>query len=1512
MARHSRRVAEIGFDAITIEGALIAPEMVAEVAATPSNAKAAADYGCPKGTTLGDEIARYFRIGQAHWQAFARIDQPTVTQTAAFARDLLRDAFGFTDLGGPVEHNDGSRRYRIALEAKDGRVPVVCAVPVPDGDGFHKALSDFGDGEGGRARRSPVVLLQDWLNANPNFYWGLVFAGDRVRLMRDNASLTRPAWIEADLGAVFRNEMFADFTAWWLLTHASRFGAAGAPASDCALDRWREAGQKKGTVARERLREGVEAALQELGQGLVEANPELRERIASGALPLQGLFEELLRTVYRLIFLAVAEDRDLLHPRATGRAARDLYAGSYSFSFWRERSARRTAYDAHHDAWEGMKVTLAALERGQPLLGLPALGGLFGRDGAPTLDAATIPNRHFLTAIHRLGWIRADGVLHRINWRDMKTEELGSVYESLLEIRPILQPNGAFELDSGAKGNQRKTSGSYYTPDSLVETLLDSALDPVLDQAEANAETPEAKAAAILDLKVIDPACGSGHFLLGAARRMAGRVAALRNPDAPDEQAALRDVVSRCIHGVDRNPMAVELAKVALWIESVSPGQPLGFLDANIRCGDALLGVFSLDALEDGVPDAAYKPLTGDDKAAAKYYLQQNKAAKKGQGQFDWAGGTGAMPPRKLAANLSTIRRMPEDTVGQVEKKREAYEAWRRDPARYATRVACDLYVAAFLLPKIKVPLNHGCNTVPTTAEVRSKLGAGQVYGPLEAAAVHAAGAARVLHWPLAFPDVMVERGGFDVVLGNPPWERIKLQEQEFFAGTAVADAPNAAARTRLIDALRSALLPSGEPDLTSRVLHAEFQIAKRVAEATSAFCRVPGDEGGRYAYTGTGDVNTYALFAEHFLNLTREGGRAGVILPTGIATDATTAPFFGHLVSEARVASLYGFYEVRKWFEATDDRRDFYLLTMASKQSEAKFASLLTDVSQLADDRRRFTLSPGEIARINPNTKTAPVFRAREDARLTAAIYDRVPVLIDEAKGAAGNPWGVSFMRMFDMSTDSGLFRTAAQLAAEGWVHSGTDWVRPEGVQPRAPALALAGGHDGRHLDLSTGSNTPADVRYVPLYEAKMIHQFDHRGGDASTLDERPVSAPWPSIGADELANVNREVTPWYWVPLDVVQQHFVDKSWHHRWTFNWRRSARSSDLRTMIATLAPYAGVGDNLFTIISSEKPVLICGIYASFNSFIVDYVMRLKAGGANMSYYIVEQLPVLPPTAYTEADLAFIVPRVLELTYTSHAMAPFARDVGYDGAPFTWDEDRRAQLRAELDAWYALAYGLTCDELRYVLDPKDVMGADYPSETFRVLQKNEIAKFGEYRTRRLVLAAYHVLAAMAPDTGTVADGSWTYDIRDEADVRLLLAAIVKRMRQPRPLGEVTLAFLYAAQPHLLMQHLSADRQAEWRRLVGNAATAGANVLSFASAYLGRFVEAKGRLAADGAWRFDRAAGTVDRGSAIYNIPLPPSAEGRADFVWHAMRSIAVDSAASALSQEEQNFLAHAAAA
>ena len=346
------------------------------------------------------------------------------------------------------------------------------------------------------------------------------------------------------------------------------------------------------------------------------------------------------------------------------------------------------------------------------------------------------------------------------------------------------------------------------------------------------------------------------------------------------------------------------------------------------------------------------------------------------------------------------------------------------------------------------------------------------------------------------------------------------------------------------------------------------------------------------------------------------------------------------------------------------------------------------------------------------------------------------------------------------------------------------------------------------------------------------------------------------------------------------------------------------------MVMAAFPFSGVGHKTILLSFSEGPRLRAALLANADALTLDYVCRTKVSYLTLAQFIAKQLPILPPTAYIEADLAFIVPRVLELTYTSHAMAPFARDLGYDGMPFAWNEDRRGQLRAELDAWYALAYGLSRDELRYVLDPKDVMGPDYPSETFRVLQNNEMRRFSEYRTRRLVLAAYDALAAAPFDTAELEDGTWERRIADELDVRLLLAALIRRMRGPTPVRDVLRAFVLGARPELLAGLLPHAGRAEWRRLVGSDADALGNVVGIGAAHLSKFREARAKLPPD-ALRFNAEAGTWDRGGSIYALSMPPWAQGRADFVWHALRLIDADVAAAAMTEEERYFVAQIAA-
>lgn len=383
-----------------------------------------------------------------------------------------------------------------------------------------------------------------------------------------------------------------------------------------------------------------------------------------------------------------------------------------------------------------------------------------------------------------------------------------------------------------------------------------------------------------------------------------------------------------------------------------------------------------------------------------------------------------------------------------------------------------------------------------------------------------------------------------------------------------------------------------------------------------------------------------------------------------------------------------------------------FCLLTLGRNVAEAEYAFFATKVAQLADRRRRFRLGPADIARINPNTRTCPIFRTGYDAELTKKIYARVPVLIDEAKGAAGNPWGISFSQgLFNMTSDSGLFRTRRQLEEAGARREGVNWVEPSGQ------------------------------RWVPLYEAKLVHQFDHRW--ATYEDDGETTR---DVTAAEKADPGFEPSPRYWVPEPEVEARLRAKGWSRGWLLGWRDITNATNERTVIAGVVPRRGAGDTFLLMFSEANPRYVACILGDQNSIVHDFVARQKIGGTHLKYHTKKQIPNLCPSSYMEPRLAFILPRVLELTYTSWAMQPFARDLGYEGPPFPWDEERRARLRAELDAYYACLYGLTRDELRYLLDPKEVMGGDWPSEAFKVVKKNELKKYGEYRTGRLVLEAW----------------------------------------------------------------------------------------------------------------------------------------------------------------------------
>ncbi len=810
---------------------------------------------------------------------------------------------------------------------------------------------------------------------------------------------------------------------------------------------------------------------------------------------------------------------------------------------------------------------------------------------------------------------------------------------------------------------------------------------------------------ALLAISVIDPACGSGHFLLAAARRIAGHLARVRaqmrdallghggQPTPDDYRHALRDVVTHCLYGVDMNPMALELARMALWLEAYTPDAPLGFIDHHFRLGNALLGVMDPKTLLDGVPDEAFKELTGDSAALCRDLKRRNKKEREGllkmRAAASFSHSLQAMELTATAAPLQQLDALPDATLADIAAKRQAYAALQAGAGDDGLTLAMHLYCAAFLLPK------HGTETstaVPTTQDVMNAL-LGQPVAPLKReAALRLAANTPLLHWRVGFAQVFA-RGGFTIVLGNPPWDQSQFSDVEFFASRAPAIAELAGeARKRAIRQLEAE-----EP-----ILWAELQRQTRAVEAQNSFYR----GSGRYPLTAVGKLNTYPLFAETTLQILHPEGRAGLVLPSGIATDDSTSAFFGE-ISKGRIAQLIDFENRDAIFPGVHRSYKFCLLTLGAA-AEARFAFFLSNAEQLKDARRSFTLSADDIARLNPNTRTCPIFRSQRDAEITRRIYQRVPVLWDEAK-PDGNPWGITFRQgLFNMTSDSGLFRNARR--------------RCELADP------------------------------VPLYEAKMVHQYDHRW--ATYVGDGDDSRDMTEL---EKRDASRAAQPRYWVERREVDVRLAEKGWSRQWLMGWRDICRSTDERTVIASILPRVGAGDTFLLLMPTAEASGCAVLLAEQDSLAHDFVARQKIGGTHLKYHVKRQITNLPPSVYTRASLNAIVPRVLELTFTAHDLQPFHVDVVAEnpewdprtgaerGQPWRWNPERRALLRAELDAIYARLYGLTRDELRYILDPADVMGADYPSETFRVLKDKEMRLYGEYRTRRLVLEAWDRMSA-----------------------------------------------------------------------------------------------------------------------------------------------------------------------
>ncbi len=1179
--------------------------------------------------------------------------------------------------------------------------------------------------------------------------WGILTNGAHWRLYHSGARFVSEQFIEVDLAAVLglsvggHNDTpapLSEHIRWHCLKVFALIFRRESFLPD-ATDG--QTFHQRAMVESRYFQERVAANLSDLVFGQVYPNLVRAIAAAAPSAPLNEVGDAALVMLYRLLFVLYAEDRGLL-------PIRDHRYGHYSLrkkvrdDVGRRREQGEAFSTSAAFFWSVFYDLCRVIGRGDASIGLPAYdGGLFDPKYAPLLADIRLDDATMADAIDALSFEQTPDGRRYINYRDLGVGQLGSIYERLLE-QDVVFESGEVTVRSNAFA--RRTSGSFYTPDELVELIIAETIDPLVKRyleafrtaAESARKSPSVEsdleaidpAEQILTLKICDPAMGSGHFLVqlvdyltshvltamtrvevmveGYVSPLIKRIETVRNTILTNakegnwavDHARLDDwhivrrmVLKRCVYGVDKNPMAVELAKVSLWLHTFTVGAPLSFLDHHLRCGDSLFGAWVQPTIARTESQGGLflsKPLNRAARAVVPMqtieHLTDAQLAEANRSAEKFTEISLMTAP--LNAFLTLVYAFDWLKLSSSEDK-NAYFAWLDgvfgDPLEIAQLTELsDMDLA---------PAVH--------------------FNALLKQALKLIASERFLNWQLAFPGVWSNwdsdelQGGFDAVIGNPPWDRMKLDQVKWFEAKRpeVALPQRASDRNRLV----AQILEDNKP------LALELnQVLSRIKAATRMAQR-PGE----YPLLSGGDLNLYSLFVERAMKLVKPDGMIGLLVPSGIASDKTAARFFSNVATEGRLKTFYDFENKKIFFPDVHSSFKFCLFVASPSplNGTTKYAAFLNDTATLADAERSFTLTAEDFSRVNPNTGTAPFFRSRIDAELTRHIYENLPVLVKRSSDLETKTWPVKYTTMFHMTNDSHRFRTRAELTEEegAWSIGGNRFDSPAG-------------------------------EWVPLYEGKMVQAFDHRAADITVNPvnrHRPASSSPSSL--EQHQNPDWLPEPQYWVMRSDIPQPSVS------YLLGFKDVTASTNARSMIATLIPRAGAG-NTFPIISTsdQSATDLALLLANLNAVPFDYIVRQKIQGQHLNLYILEQIPVVPRDWYetvcfgpkTAAEIVCQV--VLELIYTANDMVPFARDMGFlddNGevrSPFAWDERRRLDLRAKLDALYFHLYGITeRDAIRHIYS------------TFSIVEQEESKIWSCYRSCEICLAWLNAFAAGTPD-------------------------------------------------------------------------------------------------------------------------------------------------------------------
>lgn len=1209
------------------------------------------------------------------------------------------------ELEAKLSHFGWPRKESVTAshDTPDATPPVLHTI-MPDGD--HPL--DDGDHRGAVGRQqSPHDELQRYLNATDDVQWSIVTDGLKFRVLRDYYHTYTRGYVEFDLENIFTNRNYDDFRALYRLCHASRFIPRGdGDDAEAPLESLYQVALATGVKVGEDLQSNVVEALETLGNGFL--NQEIREALEEGGQEeAEAYYQDLLRIVYRLLFLLFAEQRGMMADRG------DLYTKEYSISALRERAERKQSWDHQTDLWEGLKVTFRLVGQGvdEDDLHVPAYnGGLFDDEKLEFVQDAACDNEAILSAIHNLTHVEQQGYQQRISYADLGVDEIGAVYESLLEFTPQLADtaielvdrnisSGSFYLDD--RGMDRKETGSFYTDPDLVDELIQTALKPVVeDQVDDEAPT-KVQEEQLLDITVCDPACGSGAFLIAANNHLGKELAKIRSDSPyPDERTirqSRRSVVQHCIYGVDLNQMAVELAKVSLWINSAVEDKPLSFLDHHIKQGNSLIGTNEA-CLRSGIPYDAYEKSKGREfhlgNEVRKQMRKENRELSEEsnvQAELGWSWEK----EKSYVSLAERLDQISEEKRDDVYRKGELYRELRGSDDYRAEKLLYDVWTAAFfwdleehpddyITPKTierlrrNIPSDFAQADDPSDLEIVCKI------------ATNVANQESFFHWELEFPTVFSgENPGFDCVLGNPPWEEVKNQPSEFFAVSApqIANAPKNE-RDELIEELKHE-----QPQLFSKWKSEEQRVEKR---------RRFYNNSPTVAEGSVGKTNTYPLFT--FLNsrITSPIGKSGFIVKTAIATDHDYSKLFKQLASEGYVDSLFDFENSHGYFPEVHRQERFCLLTLRGNSDENKTIELVFNL-KTADDIEKIEipeLSLDELENLSSGSYQLPVLNSTTDLRLIKDIStDDAVEPLNKTESGWETFWGFPY--------DSGAVQADAIVRE--------DIVDSENYEK----LGIYEEHQGDD--------------YFALYEGKYIDFYDHRRGSFEDVDKADRFGKTPALyrPTDEERNSSQyEIEPRYWVRADDVVEWFEERGWKNNWLLAYGRKGRTTDARTYKGTILPIVAVADTAPVLLpvgaKSEREAAIqslalCGIT---NSYLFDYLVRTNITGSTIGKNLLNRMFV--PSYDSDSEwLEELSSKVLQLTYTSQTLDPIANAVGNNEGPFKWDGESRQKLRWEINGLVAHLYNLNEDDVKYILNQ------------FEIVRDKEKERYGNYRSQEKII-------------------------------------------------------------------------------------------------------------------------------------------------------------------------------